>query len=139
MSAQLLADEIRRRHAEELLIAEHLSIEQIAHRLGYNATPAFTASITRWTGMPPRAYHRSKLRPADTRPATGGTKTLATSNIRQVTTDRSVKTMRSRVPQHNPPNVYAGYYSTPLIPPAHRCFSQHARARGGASTTSVPE
>ncbi len=51
-----LVDEVRQRLAEELLLAGDLSIEQIARRLGYNATPAFTTAFVRWKGMPPRAY-----------------------------------------------------------------------------------
>ncbi|MFC7618227.1 helix-turn-helix transcriptional regulator [Actinokineospora soli] len=55
-----LVDEVRRTLAEDLLTAGDLSVEQIAHRLGYNATPAFTAAFTRWTTMSPRAYRRAK-------------------------------------------------------------------------------
>ncbi|RDI46727.1 AraC family transcriptional regulator [Nocardia mexicana] len=51
-----LVDDVRRALADELLTSGNLSIHQIAHRLGYNATSAFTAAFTRWHGTPPSAY-----------------------------------------------------------------------------------
>jgi AraC-like DNA-binding protein len=56
-----LVDEVRRRLAEDLLTAGELSVEQIAHRLGYGATPAFSAAFTRWTGVSPREYRRGRV------------------------------------------------------------------------------
>lgn len=55
-----LVDEVRRRLAEDLLTAGELSVEQIAHRLGYQAAPAFSAAFTRWTGASPRRYRRGR-------------------------------------------------------------------------------
>lgn len=55
-----LVDQVRQQLTEELLTAGDLGVEQIVHRLGYNATPAFAAAFTRWTSMSPRTYQRTR-------------------------------------------------------------------------------
>lgn len=57
-SFRALAEEVRRSLAEELLARGGLSVAEIARRLGYTATPAFTHAFTRWTGRSPRAYRQ---------------------------------------------------------------------------------
>lgn len=69
-SYRALAEEVRRRLAEELLTRGGLTVAEIAHRLGYTATPAFTHAFTRWNGVSPRAYRRA-LR-GGPHPGTGG-------------------------------------------------------------------
>jgi AraC-like DNA-binding protein len=53
-----LVDEIRETQAEELLTTSRLTIDEIAHRLGYADTSSFTAAFKRWKGVPPRGYKR---------------------------------------------------------------------------------
>lgn len=47
--------------AEELL-ATGLTVEDVAHRLGYATTSAFTRAFKQWKGSTPGAYARSKRR-----------------------------------------------------------------------------
>jgi AraC-like DNA-binding protein len=60
-SFRALAEEVRRGLAEELLGRSGLTVAEIAHRLGYTASPAFTHAFTRWTGHSPRAYRRNGI------------------------------------------------------------------------------
>lgn len=53
-----LVDEVRRRHAEELLADETVTVEQISHRLGYSEPSSFLHAFARWHGMPPREFRR---------------------------------------------------------------------------------
>ncbi|MBB3050782.1 AraC-like DNA-binding protein [Prauserella isguenensis] len=53
-----LVDEVRRGWAEELLADETLTVEQIAHRLGYSEPSSFLHAFARWHGMPPREFRR---------------------------------------------------------------------------------
>ncbi|MCP2251286.1 AraC-type DNA-binding protein [Prauserella aidingensis] len=53
-----LVDEVRRGQAEELLADETLTVEQIAHRLGYSEPSSFLHAFARWHGMPPREFRR---------------------------------------------------------------------------------
>lgn len=57
-SYRALTDEVREALAEELLAAGGLSVEQVAHRLGYAETASFTHAFTRWKGMSPRTWTR---------------------------------------------------------------------------------
>lgn len=56
-SFRTLVDEVRRALAERLLL-EHVSIESIAHQLGYAETASFTHAFTRWTGSSPSRFRR---------------------------------------------------------------------------------
>lgn len=57
-SFRALVDEVREALAEELLSTRSLSVEQVAHRLGYAETASFTHAFTRWKGVSPRAWAR---------------------------------------------------------------------------------
>ncbi|MFB7716815.1 AraC family transcriptional regulator ligand-binding domain-containing protein [Nocardia sp. NPDC056100] len=57
-SYRALVDEVREGLAMELLTTTQLSIEQIAHRLGYSETAAFTHAFARWRGAPPGSFRR---------------------------------------------------------------------------------
>lgn len=59
-----LCDEVRRAFAEELLALPHLSIEQIAERLGYSEAAGFIHAFRRWTGVTPRAFRTGVRRDA---------------------------------------------------------------------------
>jgi len=54
-----LIEEQRRDAAVLLLRSPHLSIEEIADRLGYSDAANFTRAFRRWTGKSPRAYRKS--------------------------------------------------------------------------------
>ncbi|MEV0294709.1 AraC family transcriptional regulator [Nocardia sp. NPDC050710] len=56
LSYRALLDDVRRQVAEQLLDETHLSVAEIAERVGYAETAAFTHAFRRWTGGPPRAY-----------------------------------------------------------------------------------
>lgn len=51
-----LCDEVRKTFAQQLLALPHLTIEQIADRLGYSEAAGFIHAFKRWTGMTPRAF-----------------------------------------------------------------------------------
>ncbi|WP_405490332.1 helix-turn-helix transcriptional regulator [Nocardia sp. NBC_00511] len=55
-SYRALVDEVRDTLAMELLATTQLSIEQIAHRLGYSETSAFHHAFTRWHNAPPGSF-----------------------------------------------------------------------------------
>lgn len=57
-SFRALVDEVRVALAEELLSTGSLSVEQVARRLGYAETAAFTHAFRRWKGMSPRSWVR---------------------------------------------------------------------------------
>jgi AraC-like DNA-binding protein len=52
-----LVDEVRETLAVELL-ANNLTVEEVARRLGYSETAAFTHAFIRWRGHPPSHYRR---------------------------------------------------------------------------------
>ncbi len=56
-----LRDEVRRTLAERLLSETELSAAEIALRLGYSASSAFTRSTIRWFGKTPRDYRRAAM------------------------------------------------------------------------------
>lgn len=56
-----LVEEVREALAEALLRAA-LPVEQVARRLGYAETAAFTHAFTRWKGSSPRAWVREQSR-----------------------------------------------------------------------------
>lgn len=51
---QSLLNEARQRHATELILEGVLSLQQIAHVLGYTDPAAFSRAYKRWTGRSPR-------------------------------------------------------------------------------------
>ncbi len=51
-----LMDEVREALAEELLATGHLSVEDIAERLGYAESSSFIHAFKRWKGAAPRSY-----------------------------------------------------------------------------------
>ncbi len=55
-SFQLLVAEVRRKQAEFLLKQQHLSIEQIAERLGYADISHFSRAFKKWTNVTPKFY-----------------------------------------------------------------------------------
>jgi AraC-like DNA-binding protein len=54
-----LLNEVRRAHALELLSRTDLDVQEIAGRLGYSLTAAFSRAFRRWEGMSPVQYRRS--------------------------------------------------------------------------------
>ncbi|CQR56352.1 helix-turn-helix domain-containing protein [Paenibacillus riograndensis] len=46
------------RHAKLMLLDNSLSVEAIAHRLGYRDVSHFSKQFKRWTGLPPMAYRQ---------------------------------------------------------------------------------
>jgi len=57
-SFRALTEEVREALAEELLQNSHLSLDEIADRLGYAEAASFSHAFKRWKGHPPRAYGR---------------------------------------------------------------------------------
>lgn len=55
-SYRALLDEARQHMAEELLIRAGLSVEQVAHRVGYCDVSSFSHAFHRWNGVGPRAF-----------------------------------------------------------------------------------
>lgn len=55
-SFRQLLDGVRETLAERLLSAAHISIEEIASRLGFTDASGFTLAFKRWKGMPPRDW-----------------------------------------------------------------------------------
>lgn len=53
-------DELRKRVALEYLQFSRLTIEQIAHRVGFSDTTAFSRAVKRWTATTPGAIRSSK-------------------------------------------------------------------------------
>lgn len=57
-SFRALTEEVREALAEEFLQNSHLSLAEIADRLGYAEASSFIHAFKRWKGHPPRAYGR---------------------------------------------------------------------------------
>jgi len=53
-------DELRKKLAHEYLRFSALTIEQIAYRVGFSDTTAFSRAVKRWTGATPRVVRSSK-------------------------------------------------------------------------------
>lgn len=51
------------RHAKLLLMDNSLSVDTIAHRLGYHEVSHFSKQFKRWTGLPPMGYRRLTAEP----------------------------------------------------------------------------
>lgn len=59
---QYLSDLIIR-HAKLMLLDNTLTVETIAHRLGYRDVSHFSKQFKRWTGLPPMGYRRLTAEP----------------------------------------------------------------------------
>jgi AraC-like DNA-binding protein len=59
VSYRTLLDQVRFQHAQELLQATTMTIDQIAEALGYSELAAFSHAFTRWSGDSPSAFRRS--------------------------------------------------------------------------------
>lgn len=57
-SFRTLVDEVRATMAQALLEQVGLTVEEVARRLGYSETAAFTHAFVRWYGIPPSRYRR---------------------------------------------------------------------------------
>ena len=55
-SFRTLVDEVRVTLAEELLATHHLSVMQVAERLGYAEPASFLHAFRRWKGMTPSQW-----------------------------------------------------------------------------------
>lgn len=53
-----LVDGVRRELARELLADDTVTVERIAHRLGYSEPSSFIHAFTRWHGVSPREFRR---------------------------------------------------------------------------------
>ncbi|WP_342435811.1 AraC family transcriptional regulator [Paenibacillus sp. FSL L8-0436] len=58
MSPRQYLSDLIIRHAKLLLLDNSLSVEAIAHRLGYRDVSHFSKQFKRWTGLPPMGYRR---------------------------------------------------------------------------------
>jgi AraC-like DNA-binding protein len=59
-SYSALLDDQRREKALLLLRSPHLSVDEVADRLGYSDAANFTRAFRRWTGKTPNAFRRSE-------------------------------------------------------------------------------
>mgnify|MGYP001765693364 CR=1 FL=1 len=64
-----IRNEVRARLAEDLLATSSLSVEQIAHRLGYHEPTNFIAAFKKWCGTTPLAHRRRRDRGRGDRPS----------------------------------------------------------------------
>ncbi len=64
LTYQALRDEARRAHAPVLLEQTTITVEEIAHALGYAGAAVFVRAFQRWTGMTPAAARSSVARRA---------------------------------------------------------------------------
>jgi AraC-like DNA-binding protein len=61
-SFRALTNDVRATLATELLSQVGLTVEQVARRLGYAETAAFNHAFSRWFGIAPNEYRRSRIR-----------------------------------------------------------------------------
>lgn len=54
-----LLDELRAKRAMDLIANSELTLDEIAHRLGYSDVANFSRAFRRWTGKPPGSYRRA--------------------------------------------------------------------------------
>jgi AraC-like DNA-binding protein len=59
-SYRLLVEQVRERRARQLLAGGTLSIQAIAHGLGYETSSNFARSFKRWTGVTPSDYRAAR-------------------------------------------------------------------------------
>lgn len=55
-----LVDEVRQTLAEELLLATHMKLSEIAQRLGYTEPAAFIFAFKRWKGVTPTLFRNAR-------------------------------------------------------------------------------
>ena len=60
-SFQGLIDDVRMNVSTEYLLTTRLSIEEIAERVGYSDTAAFSNAFKRWTGAAPSGFRNRRL------------------------------------------------------------------------------
>ncbi|WP_249899186.1 AraC family transcriptional regulator [Paenibacillus sp. PK3_47] len=65
MSPRQYLSDLIIRHAKLLLLDNSLTVEMIAHRLGYRDVSHFSKQFKRWTGLPPMGYRRLTEEPAE--------------------------------------------------------------------------
>ncbi|MNO13961.1 HTH-type transcriptional regulator ChbR [compost metagenome] len=58
MSPRQYLSDLIIRHAKLMLLDNSLSVEAIAHRLGYRDVSQFSKQFKRWTGLPPMGYRQ---------------------------------------------------------------------------------
>lgn len=61
LSYQSMLDSMRRRVATEFLENTHLSMDQVAERVGYSDATSFRKAFRKWTGQSPTHYRRGGL------------------------------------------------------------------------------
>ncbi|SET09114.1 AraC family transcriptional regulator [Paenibacillus sp. NFR01] len=64
MSPRQYLSDLTIRHAKLLLLDNTLSVDTIAHRLGYRDVSHFSKQFKRWTGLPPMGYRRNAEEPS---------------------------------------------------------------------------
>lgn len=60
-SFRSLVNEVRQTLAEELLTSTHMTLAEVAERLGYTEPAAFHNAFKRWKGVSPSAFRRARL------------------------------------------------------------------------------
>lgn len=68
-SFRSLVNEVRQTLAEELLTSTHMTLAEIAERLGYTEPAAFHNAFKRWKGISPSAFRRGRSEPPRNLPA----------------------------------------------------------------------
>src|SRR5258707_9818752 len=61
LSYQSVLDSMRRRVATEFLENTHLSMDQVAERVGFADATSFRKAFRKWTGHSPTHYRRGRL------------------------------------------------------------------------------
>lgn len=59
-SFRTLKDEMRRAHAEDILLTTNRTIQSIAFELGFDSASNFSRSFKRWTGKSPKTFRESR-------------------------------------------------------------------------------
>lgn len=67
MSPRQYLSDLIIRHAKLMLLDNSLSVESIAHRLGYRDVSHFSKQFKRWTGLPPMGYRRLTADPGQSK------------------------------------------------------------------------
>ena len=59
-SFQALLDSVRRKHATQLLRHPEISVDRVAHRLGFSDASNFRRAFTQWTGRSPSQWRKNQ-------------------------------------------------------------------------------